>query len=264
MSNIIKIHARPKLNSPNLLAAWPGIGNVSMIIANYIKEKLSFKELGSLDASYFFDPVGVLVKDDVIEAPDFPQSRFYYYKNEGKSSDLILFLGDDQPSAKGYELSHCILDVGQRFQVQRVYTCAAAMTRIHHTEVPKVWGVATSHQVMVNLYPYNLEHASNLQIAGLNGILLGVAKERAIDGLCLLGEVPIYASRVQNPIAALAVIKVLATMLEIKIDLADLSRMAVEASERMKQVAAQAMEEYINYFTEPEWESGDEEDEEED
>ena len=37
MSNIIKIHARPKLKSPNLLAAWPGIGNVSMIIANYIK-----------------------------------------------------------------------------------------------------------------------------------------------------------------------------------------------------------------------------------
>jgi proteasome assembly chaperone (PAC2) family protein len=264
MSNIIKIHARPKLKSPNMLAAWPGIGNVSMIIANYIKEKLDFKELGSLDASYFFDPVGVLVKDDVIEAPDFPQSRFYYYKNEGDGNDLILFLGDDQPSAKGYELSHCILDVGQRFQVQRVYTCAAAMTRIHHTETPKVWGVATSHQVMVNLYPHNLEHASNLQIAGLNGILLGVAKERDIDGLCLLGEVPIYASRVQNPLAALAVIKVLTTMLEIKIDLADLSRMAVEASERMKQVAAQAMEEYINYFTEPEWESGDEEDDEED
>jgi len=264
MSNIIKIHARPKLKSPNLLAAWPGIGNVSMIIANYVKEKLNFKELGSLDASYFFDPVGVLVKDDVIEAPDFPQSRFYYYKNEEEGSDLILFLGDDQPSTKGYELSHCVLDVGQRFQVQRVYTCAAAMTRIHHTEAPKVWGVATNHQVMVNLYKHNLEHASNLQIAGLNGILLGVAKERSIDGLCLLGEVPTYASRVQNPMAALAVIKVLTTMLEVKIDLADLSRMAVEASEKMKQVAAQAMEEYINYFTEPEWESGDEEDEEDD
>ena len=262
MSNLIKIHARPKLNSPNMLAAWPGIGNVSMIIANYVKEKLSFKELGWLDAAYFFDPVGVLVKDDVIEEPDFPQSRFYYYKNEGDGNDLILFLGDDQPAAKGYELAHCILDVGQRFQVERVYTCAAAMTRIHHTESPKVWGVATSHQVMVSLYKHNLEHASNLQIAGLNGLLLGVAKERDIDGVCLLGEVPVYASRVQNPMAALSVIKVLTTMLEVKIDLAELARMAVEAGERMKQVAAQAMEEYINYFTEPEWESGDEEDEE--
>jgi proteasome assembly chaperone (PAC2) family protein len=261
MSNIIKITARPKLQTPNMLAAWPGIGNVSMIIANYIKEKLDFKELGYLEASYFFDPVGVLVKDDVIEAPDFPQSRFYYYKNEGDGSDLILFLGDDQPASKGYELAHCVLDVSQRFQVQCIYTCAAAITRIHHTEAPKVWGVTTSPRVIGNLYKYNLEHASNLQIAGLNGLLLGAAKERNIDGICLLGEVPVYASRVQNPMAALAVIKVLTTMLEVKIDLADLSRMAVEASERMKQVAAQAMEEYINYFTEPEWES-DEEDEE--
>ena len=42
-----------------------------------------------------------------------------------------------------------------------------------------------------------------------------------------------------------------------------IAKRAVEAGERMKQVAAQAMEEYIDYFTEPIWERGDEEDEEE-
>ena len=85
-----------------------------------------------------------------------------------------------------------------------------------------------------------------------------------MDGVCLLGEVPVYASRVQNPMAALAVIKVLSTMLDIKLDLAELAKMAVEASEKMKQLAAQAMEEYIDYFTEPIWESGEEDEEEED
>ena len=49
-----------------------------------------------------------------------------------------------------------------------------------------------------------------------------------------------------------------------EVGLADLAKMAVEAGERIKQVAAQAMEEYIDYFTEPIWERGDEEDEEED
>ena len=209
MKGVVKLHARPTLNAPNLLAAWPGIGSVATIIVNYLKDKLNFKELGALEASYFFDPIGVLVKDNVVEAPNFPQSQFYYWKNEGDGSDLILFIGDDQPAAKGYELVNCILDVGQRFQVKRVYTCAAAMTRIHHTEPPKVWGVATSRQVTEDLNRHNLEHASNLQIAGLNGLLLGVAKEREIDGICLLGEVPVYASRVQNPMAALAVMKVL-------------------------------------------------------
>ena len=263
MNDLVKLHARPKLNSPNMLAAWPGIGNVATIVANYLLSKLGFKELGALEASYFFDPIGVLVRDNVVEAPNFPQSQFYYWKNERKGSDLILFIGDDQPSAKGYELANCVLDVGQRFQVKRVYTCAAAMTRIHHTEPPRVWGVATSHDLAEDLRKYNLVQASNLQIAGLNGLLLGIAKERGIDGICLLGEVPLYATRVPNPMAALAVLKVLAGMLEVEVDLAELAKMAVEAGERMKQVAAQAMEEYIDYFTEPIWERGEEEEEEE-
>jgi proteasome assembly chaperone (PAC2) family protein len=264
-NGIIRITARPKLNAPNLLAVWPGIGNVAMVIANYLKAKLPFKELGYLEPSFFFDPIGVLVKDDVVEEPNFPQSVFYYWKNKS-GHDLILFIGDDQPSTKGYDLAHYVLDVGQRFGVERVYTCAAAITRIHHTEPPKVWGVGTSHLVTEGLKQHNLEHSSNLQIAGLNGLLLGVAKERDIDGVCLLGEVPTYASRVTNPMAALAVLKVLAPVLEIKVDLAELAKMAVEAAERIKQVAAQAMEEYIDYFTEPIWERGEEgdgEDEEE-
>jgi len=263
MSDIIKYTARPKLKTPNLLAAWPGIGNVSMIIANYLKSKLPFKELGFLDAAYFFDPIGVLVREDVVDEPTFPQSDFYYYKNPGDGKDLILFIGDDQPATKGYELAHCILDVGTKYGAQRIFTCAAAITRIHHTEPPKVWGVATSHLLAADLKAYNLEHASNLQIAGLNGLLLGVAKERETDGICLLGEVPVYASRVPNPMAALAVLKVLTEMLEIKVDYADMSKMAVEASERIKQVAAQAMEEYIDYFTEPIWERGEEEEDDE-
>jgi len=137
------------------------------------------------------------------------------------------------------------------------------MTRIHHTEPPRVWGVATSYPLTGDLRKYNLVQTGNLQIAGLNGLLLGIAKERDIEGICLLGEVPLYATRVQNPMAALAVLKVLAKMLEVEVDLGELAKMAVEAGERMKQVAAQAMEEYIDYFTEPIWERGEEGEEEE-
>jgi hypothetical protein len=64
--------------------------------------------------------------------------------------------------------------------------------------------------------------------------------------------------------AGLAVMRVLTNMLGIELDLGDMVKMAVEAGERMKQVAAQAMEEYIDYFTEPIWERGEEDDEEED
>ena len=106
-----------------------------MIIATYLSTKLNLKELAEINPSVFFDPTGVLVQDSIIEAPQFPQSKFFYKKNDKKNaSDLILFVGDDQPASKGYELANCVLDTAARYKVQRVYTCAAALTRIHHTE----------------------------------------------------------------------------------------------------------------------------------
>jgi proteasome assembly chaperone (PAC2) family protein len=246
-----------------MLAVWPGIGNVSMIVASYLQRKLDFKKLAEIDASYFFDPIGVMVRENIVEAPSFPQSKFYYWKNAEGKSDLILFIGEDQPTAKGYELANSVLDVGLRFMIQRVYTCAAALSRIHHTEQPRAWGVATSREAMEDLKRYDLVQKGNLHIAGLNGLMLGVAKERAVDGVCLLGEVPVYATRIQNPMAALAILKVFMRILEIEIDLTELAELAMETREGMKQAAAEAMGEYIDHFTEPIWESGEEEEEEE-
>jgi uncharacterized protein len=260
MRELIKVSARPKLNEPNLLAAWPGVGNVAIIISTYLTSKLNFKDLAEIEPAGFFDPTGVLVEDSIIEAPQFPRSKFYYRKNEKKDgSDLILFMGDDQPASKGYELANCILDVALRFHVKRVYTCAAALTRIHHTEQPKVWGVGTNLRLVQELKKLNLRQKGNLQIAGLNGLLLGVAKEREIDGMCLLGEVPMYASRMPNPMAALAVLRTLTKMLQIEVDFVDLARVAEETREKMKQAAAEAMGQYIDYFTQPIWEQGQEE-----
>jgi len=263
MKNLIKLYARPKLNSPNMLAAWPGIGNVSIIVAQYLLGKLDFRELGEIEASNFFDPIGVLAKDSVVEAPQFPQCKFYYLKNKGGLSDTILFIGDDQPATKSYELANCVVDVALKFQAKRIYTCAAALTRIHHTEQPRVWGVATNPDMSPELEKYGLRQRGNLHISGLNGLLLGVAKERNIEGICLLGEVPVYVTRMPNPMAALAITKVLTTMLDIDVDLTELGQQASEARERIKQVAAEAMGEYIDYFTTPIWESGQEELEEE-
>lgn len=261
MSKLVKLYARPKLNAPNLLASWPGISGVSTIVASYLARKLEFKTLGEIEPSYFFDPIGVLVKENIIEHPQFPQNNFFYWKNRGGANDLILFIGDAQPAAKSYEFANAVLDVGARFQVKRVYTCAAAITRIHHSEQPRAWGVGTSRQVVSDLAKYEVLQKGALQISGLNGLLLGVAKERDIEGVCVLGEVPMYATRMQNPMAALAVLRVLTRMLGLKIDLEELSTVADEARERIKQVAAQAMGEYIDYFTEPIWEQGEEEDE---
>jgi proteasome assembly chaperone (PAC2) family protein len=263
MSRLFKIKARPRLKSPILLAAWPGIGNVSMILTGYLQQKLTFRALGELDASYFFDPIGVVARDNVVQAPQFPGNHFLYHKGKEGQRDLILFIGDDQPSSRIYEYAGAVLDVGARFQIDRVITCAAALTQIHLTEQPKVWGVVTDQSLAKELAEYDLAYRGNIQIAGLNGLLLGVAKEKSIKGICLLGEVPAHTSRVENPTAALAILNVLTRMLGVEIDTTELSESARETQEQIKQATAIAMGQYIEHFTQPIWEQGDDDGEEE-
>ena len=262
----IKLNTKPINRECDLIASWPGVGNVSLIITKYMQEKLKAQEIGYVEPFTFFDPIGVMVKDNVIETPQFPENKFYFYKNPKSGRDLVLFISDEQPSSKGYDLANCILDSCHQMKVKRVLTLAAAIVKIHHTENPRVWGAATNKDLVEELKKLNVVLKGKIQIAGMNGLFLGAAKERKMDGICLLGEVPTYTTRIPNPKAAVAVAEVLARMLNIELDLDDLKKISVQSEETMKNIAAEAMGQFITSYTKPVWpppETGEEYDEEE-
>jgi uncharacterized protein (TIGR00162 family) len=263
MKNAIKLYKEPRSKDCDFFASWPGIGNVSLIIAKYLKDKLNAEEIGIIEPFDFYNAIGVMVKNNIIETPQFPESKFYYWHNPDSDRGLILFISDEQPSAKGYDLANCVLDISKKLRIKRVYTCAAAIAKIHHTEMPRVWGAATNQNLIEDLKKYDIVLRGDIQIAGLNGLFLGVAKERGIDGICLLGEVPMYTTRIPNPKAALAILGVMIQMLNIKIDLTELSGIAKQTDEEMKRLAAEAMEEFITSYTKPVWPPEEEDEEEE-
>jgi proteasome assembly chaperone (PAC2) family protein len=255
----IRLYKRPRPQSCAMLASWPGIGDVSLTAAKYLVEKLNAAEIGEIEPIHFFEPVGVSVKDNLVESPRFPESKFYYWQYPKAGKGLLIFIGEEQPSFKGYELVNCVLDVAQRFRVSRIYSCAAAVTRIHHSEEIKVWGAATSSNLVEELAKHSVILRGNLRIAGLNGLILGMAKERGMDGVCLLGEVPSYATQMTNPKASLAVLRVLAETLEITLDLTDLGHLAERVDKEMDRIAKRVTAEFIDQFTEPIWEQDEEE-----
>jgi hypothetical protein len=242
-----------------MLASWPGIGDVSLTAARYLVEKLNAVEIGEIEPVNFFEPVGVTVRDNVVESPRFPESKFYYWQYPKAGKGLVIFIGEEQPAFKGYELVNCVLDVAQRLKVSRVYSCAAAVTRIHHSEEMKVWGAATNSDLVDELSKHNVILRGNLRIAGLNGLILGMAQERGMEGVCLLGEVPSYATQIANPKASLAVLGILTKMLGITVDLAELGHLAERVDEEMDRIAKRVTAEFIDQFTEPIWEQGEEE-----
>jgi hypothetical protein len=152
--------------------------------------------------------------------------------------------------------------VAQKLKVVRVYSCAAAVTHIHHSEEIKVWGAATDSNLIDELSKCNVILRGNLRIAGLNGLILGMAKERGMEGICLLGEVPAYATQIANPKASLAVLRVLTKMLGITVDMTELSQLAEQADVEMDRIAKRVTAEFIDQFTEPIWQQDEDEEEE--
>jgi proteasome assembly chaperone (PAC2) family protein len=123
----------------------------------------------------------------------------------------------------------------------------------------KVWGAATDPNLIGELSKRNAILRGNLRIAGLNGLILGMAKERGMEGICLLGEVPSYATQIANPKASLSVLGILTKMLGITLDLAELDHLAEQVDEEMDRIAKRVTAEFIDQFTEPIWEQDEEE-----
>src|SRR4030042_5680946 len=105
MKNTVRLYKEPKSKDCDFLASWPGIGNVSLILARYLKDKLGAEEIGVVEPFDFYTPIGVMVKNNIIEAPQFPESKFYYWHNPKSERGLVSFIGDEQPGVKGYELA---------------------------------------------------------------------------------------------------------------------------------------------------------------
>jgi hypothetical protein len=257
----VNIYREPALKNPVMVAAWPGISNVALKAARYLKDKLGAEELGDIEPAGFFNPAGVLVQENVIEIPRFPQSKFYYWEGKDVGNDMLIFLADAQPASRQYEFANLILDVAQRFGVQRVYTFAAAIVP-HRPEKARVWGAATEAWLLAELKRYDVTLRGDFQIRGLNGLLLGVAKERGITGICLLGETPQQFAEMENPRASQAVLQVLLQVLGIEIDMRDIEREAEQAEEEMERITREMMTQYIDRFTKPIWERREEEENE--
>lgn len=241
----VRLYGEPGLRQPDMVVGWPGIGNIGLIVVDALRQALGAEELGEIEPWDFFYPSKVVIRGGVLETLEFPGNKFYYRQLEHR--DLLLFTGEEQPSGQGreyaeggkaYEMANLVLDVAEEFGCRRVYTSGAAVALTHHELRPKVWAVATSPQLLAEAKGYvntvlmsEVEGRGNFgNITGLNGLLIGVARKRGFEGVCLMGEIPDYLSRIPFPYprASQSVLEVLGAALGIAIDPKALDSMAAQ------------------------------------
>jgi hypothetical protein len=242
----LKFYSEPRCDKPVLVVGWPGIGNVGIIAVDGLRKAVGAEAIGEIEPWDFFYPSKATFKGGVLEELAFPRNTFYHARHEGR--DLLFFVGDEQPSVEGkayaegvkaYRLAHLVLDAAARFGCRRIYTSGAAVAAVHHAMIPQVWAVPTAPGLLdeVKRIP-NAVLMNEGSISGLNGLLLGVAKERGFEGMCAMGEVPMYVAHfpLLYPRASKSVMQFLARALDMSVDPGWLDDAIKESDEQVDEI----------------------------
>ncbi len=231
--------AELKLNQPWMVAVWPGMGHVAISAGYYLMTKLEMHILTEFPAQELFDVEHVEVKDGLISTGRLPRSRFFVWTDPKGRRDVVLFIGDAQPSKGRYAFCHRLIEFAKRIGVTRVYTFAAMATEMDHEAESRVFAAATDMESLNEFKQADLHILEDGHIGGLNGILLGAAAEHGLPGGCLLGEMPHIFAQLPYPKASLGVLAAFRTIAQIEIDLAELAEQANEMNEKLGELLSQ-------------------------
>jgi uncharacterized protein len=212
----IKEFVKVEPNNPILIEGLPGLGLVGKIAIRYLIKQSKAQKFAHLYSPHF--PYFVLVNKK--GSVRLLRGSFYYRKNTEGKNDLLLFTGDSQSQTiEGqYEIAECMLDFAKKHNVQTIVTIGGY--RVETDEKPKVFVAATSPEILSEATKAGaVISESGSPIVGTAGLILGLARFKKIQALCLLGETRGY---LPDPMSARSVLEVLKSMFGFDLNLAGL------------------------------------------
>jgi len=233
---LVRERSKVILNNPILVEGLPGLGTVGKIAVQYLRRQMKAKRLADLYSPHFAYYVLVNKRGSV----RLLRNEFCYWRNQQSENDLILLTGDTQAQTiEGqYEVASSILDYAESKDVKLVITVGGYKTEVRDT--PRVVAASTNQEILrMALDSGAISSPPGNPIVGISGLLLGLARFRNVDALCLLGETPGY---VPDPRAAKKVLIVITNLLRIEVDLEGLEReidKSEQIMERMREIEKQ-------------------------
>lgn len=208
------------LRDPWLIAAWSGMGLVGYLAASQLIETLEVEKVDELPNDGWFDVEGVKVTGGLVDPITRPENVLYVARTSGPR-DYVIFVGDEQPSQRGFAYAEMLLDRVAEYRVQRVVSFASMASPMAPTAPSRVFAVA-SRLALLDELGDDVGLLEEGEIKGMNGLLIGAASARAIPAICLMGEFPFFAQAIPNPKAASAVLQAFSTMSGFDLDTAGL------------------------------------------
>ena len=174
--------SKPTLENPIFVQGLPGFGNVGKIAAHLLAKFCSAKPFMELYSPSFPDYVSVNSKG-ICHLP-----RYEFYAAPMEKNDFIIMTGDTQPSFDDvlahYSICTDVLEVVKKNGCSLIVTIGGMpMTE----EKAQVYVAATSARLAQEFMDKGAIIYGKGRIMGATGLMLGLAKEEGLDGVCLLG-----------------------------------------------------------------------------
>lgn len=226
--------ADPELSDPVLIEGLPGVGHVGKLAVEHLLEELDSTLVRRVYAEEF--PPQVEIDDESVA--DLTCAEFHAIETDD-GNDLLVLTGDHQAATNAghYQLTDAFLDVGEAFDVDRVFALGGVPTG-ELVEEYTVIGAVTDADDKAELTDAGVEFREDEPaggIVGVSGLLLGLGKRRGIPAACLMGETSGY---LVDPKSARAVLEVLQELLAFDVGYEQLE----ERAEEMEEVAEKIQE----------------------
>jgi proteasome assembly chaperone (PAC2) family protein len=174
-----------KLKDIILIASLPDMGRVGGLVSAHIAKKTLAK-----------DAVKVVLSDKpwVNQVDGLVEVTFDEYKIlVDEKNSLVIFTGENQPQEPNavFELVDFVINSVQKFGNIRLIISTGGYLPLQKTDGDQVYGVATDQKLLESLKPHGVKTLSNdvKSITWFNGLILGAAKNKNIDGIGLFGEI---------------------------------------------------------------------------
>jgi uncharacterized protein (TIGR00162 family) len=172
----------PVLENPIFVQGLPGFGNVGKIAAYLLTKFCGAKLFAELYSPSFPDYVSVNSKG-ICHPP-----HYEFYAAPMEKNDFIIMTGDTQPSfddvVAHYMVCGEIMDFVQKQGCSFIVTIGGVPIT---EEKAQVYVAATSTRLALEFMEKGAVLYGKGRIAGATGLMLGLAKERGLEGICLLG-----------------------------------------------------------------------------
>jgi len=178
----LNLSFEPTLENPIFVQGLPGFGNIGKIAAYLLIKFCGAKPFAELYSPSFPDYVSVNSKG-VCRLP-----RYEFHAAPMEKNDFVIMTGDTQPSfddvVAHYEVCSEILDFIGKYDCGFIITIGGVPIS---EDKAQVYVAATSPRLATEFMEKGAVIYSKGRIMGATGLMLGLAKERGLEGLCLLG-----------------------------------------------------------------------------